>query len=68
MSPASPKPWHPEQSNPNKPFDIEQHQIDNFKDGGRRDSLWEFLEGLEFEARMLELGGWKNRAESPRPR
>jgi hypothetical protein len=58
MSPASPKPWRPEQSDSHEPFDIEKHQIETFRAGGRRDALWEFLEGLEFEARMLELGGW----------
>ena len=56
---ASPPSWHPEQSDPQVSLDIEQHQIETFRAGGRRDALWEFLEGLEFEERMLKLGGWK---------
>jgi len=48
MSPASPKPYHPGKQDPPEPFDIEKHQEDNLRDGGRRDALWEFLTAKEF--------------------
>lgn len=49
MSLSAPKPYHPERGDPPKPFNVEQHQIDVLRDGGRRDALWEFLEKMEKE-------------------
>jgi hypothetical protein len=49
MSPATPKPYHPEIDDPQTAFNVEQHQIDVFRAGGRRDDLWEFLERAEAE-------------------
>ena len=36
-----------ESDDPPEPFDIEGHQEESLRAGGRRDALWEFLEDFE---------------------
>ena len=60
MSPAAPAPYCPEREDPPRPFDVERHQIDNFKDGGRRDALWEFLSMKEQELYLKSFAQWSS--------